>query len=48
MINKIAIAKDGFPLEYIENCPITNIIRYMLYFSHYECRDCYNSRIVKK
>ncbi len=42
-INKIIIAKDGFPLETFENSPITNWFRKLFLASHLECKDCYQS-----
>jgi len=47
-INKIIIAKDGFPLELFKNRPITNFIRRLLHSSHKECRDCYLQKQARK
>ena len=43
-INKIIIAKDGWPLEQFIGRPITNFFRRLLHSDHLECRDCWNSR----
>lgn len=47
-INKIIIAKDGFPLETYQNSPFLNFLRKLLLSSHEECRDCYESRQAQK
>lgn len=46
--NKIIIAKDGWPLEQIENRPILNFFRRLFLSSHKECRDCWNSKLAEK
>ena len=43
----IIIAKDGWPLEQIENRPVINFFRRLFLGSHRECERCYlNQRIV--
>ncbi len=43
-MKEILIAKDDFPLELFKNRPITNFIRKILHWSHYECKGCYEKR----
>jgi hypothetical protein len=43
-INKIIIAKDGFPLEEIIEKPIVNFFRRIFLSSHRECKVCYEKR----
>lgn len=45
---KIAIAKDGWPVEFIEGKPVINFLRRMIHTHHYECRNCwYNNQAMK-
>ena len=48
IINKIIIAKDGFPLEQFTGRPITNFFRRLLHSSHKVCKDCWYNRQVMK
>lgn len=43
-IKKLIIAKDDFPLEFIEGHPIINVFRRLLHASHRECHACYEKR----
>ena len=47
-INKIVIAKDGWPLEQIIGHPITNFFRRLFLASHKECRDCWEHKQARK
>lgn len=47
-INKICIAKDGFPLETFKGRWFVNLIRKILHGSHYECKECYQNKTAMK
>jgi hypothetical protein len=40
----LIIAKDDWPLEFIENSPLKNFIRRLLFADHKECHKCYEDR----
>ena len=42
-IEKIIIAKDGFPLELFKGRPITNFLRRILHADYKVCRECYKA-----
>jgi len=44
MVEKIIIAKDGFPLEQIKGRPITNFFRRLFLTSHKEIKIDYEKR----
>lgn len=44
----LLIAKNGWPMETIENRPVINFLRRLLHGSHYVCRDCWYHRQAMK
>ena len=47
-IQRLAIDKMGWPVEFFEGKPIVNFLRRLIHTDHYECRECWYSRQAMK